>query len=446
MTWLKSWSVSEVLGANDLNNNFDKVQAWLLTLTNKDADNAAAGSVVTADLANDKSFIGTSVPNHLGVIGVTVEAINTNATGQVANSSLTATLVTGNVARGEWLVSSSTKWRAKTAGYDKPLFGAIGYAMTAYSGGGNGSVDAVIMPDPKQLSSAGFGWALGGYNSAATSNGQKFTVASATWSTVASAATSANQVGATGFGYGTTAGYSIGGGTNNVGTGPSVTAYKMPFATETSATVTSANLPAAKTQNRSGYNAADRGYMAGGYNAGYHTSSSKLTFATDTMSAHLGSTLSQARYANIGISNGTYCYSQAGGNASPSGVSDKMTVATDTWADNDSGDVTAVLHYTGISFAADNGYMAVKETTAYSFKLVLNTGISSSVSSTLPANQRFAAGVCDGSGLAWFSGDSVSPYSVSHKLTKASETFAADAGAVMSVGKHWSAYFNNGAY
>lgn len=414
----------------------------MITLTNKDAENAAVGSVVIADLANDKAFLGTAIPNHLGVIGVAAEAININASGDVAIAALATTLVSGNVNRGEWLVSSATKWRAKTAGYDKPLYGSIGYALTGYAGGGNGQVEAVVIPSPRHLTTAGTAWALGG--AGATTNGQKFAVASATWATIASAGLPASREENAGLGYGTTAGYSIGG--SSGGDSPTTTAYKMPFSTEVTAVQSSANLPLAKRLLRGGLTGSSHGYVAGGYNANYLSTVTKLTYSTDTMSASLGTTLSETRYNAIGVSNGTLAYVQGGYNTANSGVSDRITFATDTVADNNNGDVTADV-YQGISFPADNGYISQKTGgTSNSKKITLSTGVSSNVSSTLPEDQRLASGVGDGSGLGWTSGDDSSPYSISHKFTRATEVYSSDAGAVMSVGKFSAAFFNNGAY
>lgn len=416
----------------------------VIDLTNKDSTVAYTGSVVIADLTNDLAFTGTTVPGHLGVIGVTTEEIGINETGKVGIATLSDVLVTGNVSRGEWIIASATRWRGKTAGYDKPN-GALGFALTSYSGGGNGTVQAVVQPNPRHLSSAGTAWALGGYIAAATTDAQKFTIASATWSAVAGAALGAAYTSQAGLGYGTTAGYSIGGGTTMVGGGLVVTAYKMPFATEVTAAQASANLPAAKAGLRGGYNAPDRGYVVGGYVAGpvANNTVTKLTYATDTMSAALGTTLSAARVYSAGISDGALAYAQGGAS---SGVSDKITVATDTVSDNNSGDVAADI-YAAISFAADNGYMAEKTgATSNSKKLTFSTATSANVTSTLPADQTYAVGVTDGQGLGWLSGDDAAPYSVSHKFTKATETYAADAGAVMLTGKHGGAYFNNGAY
>jgi hypothetical protein len=163
------------------------------------------------------------------------------------------------------------------------------------------------------------------------------------------------------------------------------------------------------------------------------------------MSAHLAGTLSAARFYVAGITDGTVAFAQGG---ISSGVSDKITFASDAVSDNDAGDITAsATAYISVSFPGTAGYMADKSgANNYSHKVTFSSGASAVVTSTLPADQSHGAGICDGSGLAWFSGDDASPYSVSHKFTKATETYAADAGAVLSAGAHFAANFNNGAY
>ena len=164
---------------------------------------------------------------------MTAADINIGSTGNVTIAGLNTVLVSGNVNRGEWLVNSATRWMAKTAGMSRPMWGALGYAMTNYAGGGNGTVQAVVMPNPFHLSSAGTAWAIAGYNAGGnTADGQKFIVASDTWGVVAGAAITTAVRDPVGLGYGTIAGYTISG----CSASPVVTAYKMPFATETAAT------------------------------------------------------------------------------------------------------------------------------------------------------------------------------------------------------------------
>ncbi len=161
----------------------------VIALKNNDSSIAYLGSVVCADLSVDTAFKGSVIPNDMSAIGVTAADINIGSTGNVTIAGLNTVLVSGNVNRGEWLVNSATRWMAKTAGMSWPMWGALGYAMTNYAGGGNGTVQAVVMPNPFHLSSAGTAWAIAGYNAGGnTADGQKFIVASDTWGVVAGAA------------------------------------------------------------------------------------------------------------------------------------------------------------------------------------------------------------------------------------------------------------------
>ena len=197
---------------------------------------------------------------------------------------------------------------------------------------------------------------------------------------------------------------------------------------------------------RSGLNGSDRGYVAGGYTGSYVATVTKLVFATDTMSANLGTSLSVGRAYPAGVSNGTYCYAVGGNTGALSGVADSITFSTDTVAVDGSGSISAEI-YTSLSYPADNGYLAVRNSTnTYSKKIVLSTGVSANVTNTPTALEYLSFGVSDGNGLGWLAGDSTSPYSETQKFTKATETYAADATAVMVAGKYEGAYFNNGAY
>lgn len=415
----------------------------VITLTNNDATEALTGSIAIADLTADKKFKSTTVPNCLGIIGVAAEDISAAAEGDLTIAGLGLVLVTGNVSRGEWLVSSSTAWRAKSAGYSKPLYGAIGYALTSYGGGGSGSVYAVIVPNPMMLTTAGTGWFLGGYTTTTTTDAQKFTIASATWANVPGAALPSATNSSGGIGNGTTAGYTCGGSTG--GGTYHAAGYKTTFATETTAANASLNLPANRGSLKSGYNCSTHGYIVGGYTAAALATATKLPFSTETMSAVLGTTLSAARTFPIGVSDGTLCYAQGGVSATQS---DKITFASDTVSDNNAGDITssATAYSGGMSFPGGSGYMAMKTgATANSKRIDLTTGTSANVTSTLAADQDYTGSVCDGSGLGWQSGDDAAPYTVTHKFVKATETYSSDAGAALAVGKFNPAYFNNGA-
>ena len=117
------------------------------SLTNKRGTAVVAGNVVILDTTNNEAFKTTTTDTDPLVIGVASEAISNNAAGNVLRVGKSTVLVQGNVAYGDWLVTSTTDGRAKSAGATKPNRGGIGKALSAYAGGGAGSVTAWISVD-----------------------------------------------------------------------------------------------------------------------------------------------------------------------------------------------------------------------------------------------------------------------------------------------------------
>jgi len=132
-------------------------------LTNKSGGTVYAGSVVVQSTGNDSAFTTTVLERDL-ILGVAGEDINNNATGAIKLSGLVTVLVTGNVSRGDYLISSTTAARAKAASIS---FRAFAVAVTAYGGGGNGSVSAILI-SPQLLIPNGTVWAYNNDASAIT--------------------------------------------------------------------------------------------------------------------------------------------------------------------------------------------------------------------------------------------------------------------------------------
>jgi len=120
----------------------------VIDLTNKSGTDQAAGTVVVFDKSNDAAFTTTTTLIDRRVVGVLQEDVSNNATGKVAVKGKIVTIkVQGNVSRGAWLVTSATVGRAAQYGTTRPSTGGIGIAMTEYSGGGAGTVEALIDVD-----------------------------------------------------------------------------------------------------------------------------------------------------------------------------------------------------------------------------------------------------------------------------------------------------------
>lgn len=120
----------------------------VIQLTNKSGSTQVAGTVVIFDKTNSEAFTTSSTLNDRRVCGVLTEDISNNASGQVAVKGKIITVnVQGNVSIGDWLIQSATTGRASSFGSLPPSTGAIGIALTSYSGGGAGTVSALVDVD-----------------------------------------------------------------------------------------------------------------------------------------------------------------------------------------------------------------------------------------------------------------------------------------------------------
>ncbi|MCD4751870.1 MAG: hypothetical protein K8R40_02245 [Anaerolineaceae bacterium] len=114
------------------------------TLTNKDTVEMNANDVVIHDFDNDEAFEGTTTEGHASVVGVLGEVISVGYEGAVYTYKGTVVTVncdTGAVAKGEFLITSTTKGRAK-AGTGGGIFAV---ALTAKASGSVGTVKAMIL-------------------------------------------------------------------------------------------------------------------------------------------------------------------------------------------------------------------------------------------------------------------------------------------------------------
>lgn len=94
------------------------------------------GSVCVFDASVDNGFKRTTLAGDPSVIGVVVSpSIAAGASGYLSTFGLHTVKVSGNVVRGNWLIASDTAGYAKDSGStQRPAFGAIGVAMTAFTG------------------------------------------------------------------------------------------------------------------------------------------------------------------------------------------------------------------------------------------------------------------------------------------------------------------------
>lgn len=139
------------------------------TLTNKDTVELNPSDVVVQDEANDSAFKGTTTQGAKGVLGVLGEVIAVNHGGAVytyAGTEVTINVTAEAVARGDTLITSTTKGRAK-AGTGTGVFAV---ATTAKAAGAAGTVKAMLVKQsggPYALEQATDITLLGGYMSTA---------------------------------------------------------------------------------------------------------------------------------------------------------------------------------------------------------------------------------------------------------------------------------------
>jgi|GEM_PF-4102603 len=114
-------------------------------LTNRSGGAVEEGDVVIADPNNDNSFKTTTTASDEGVIGVVRESLANLETGRIAMAGIVVVKVQGNVTRGNFLVTSTTAGRAADGGTLRAS-ATFARALTSYSGGGAGTVYALLLP------------------------------------------------------------------------------------------------------------------------------------------------------------------------------------------------------------------------------------------------------------------------------------------------------------
>jgi hypothetical protein len=338
---------------------------------------------------------------------------------------------TGAVSRGMFLIASATPGRATANGYWK-TDNAFAVALSEKSAGSEGTVQAMLMHGLRTVIAGNAGWAAGGAtaSSVVTNNTQKLTFASETWASISSATmpTALNQQ--AGLGYGITAGYSIGGynGSSNF-----ATAYKLNLASETMAAAGSADLATARRRLRYGHNAADKGWVVGGYTTANVAITDKITFATDTRSA--ASSISTADAYRVGIGDGTQVFTA--GSTLPT---NRILVGTETITAYTDANITTSDSHSAMSFPISNGYYVYGSLGA---KIRFASGTGSGGPAPSGTHSQ-AAGVTDGLTVGFVAGDMTNPYDVTERFNPATETFSGSGS--MSVGKYLAATFSAGAY
>lgn len=412
-------------------------------LTNQTGSVQEVGTVVIHDPDNNESFKTTTVENDLRVIGVCAEEIGIASEGSVMFHGSGTVKVVGNAYRGQWLIASSTAGRAKAVGYQRPARGAIGMALTEYTGGGNGTVTALIDIDLYLGASKGTVYLLGGSNwdgSSAISTAQKMPYVTEASAVVASAALSAAR-GLSAGGGSSANGYQYSGFT---GSAVAFEAHKMPFATETTARQSSADVVSAR-HSHSGGPASDCNRMFGGYTSTYTSAGYKMPYSTETSAYAASLNLSLARQALSTLTDyyggaEAYLYIHGGTDGSYRSTCDRATMSTDTTAAFASGNLpTGTLGLAAVGGPTAGyqcgGQIAGPSLVTTTYKMPYSTGVLATVGGAALSLGRYRMPGGHGSitGYVLGGGLTASNSSVVDKLNFSTDTTAVVSGAALPV-------------
>lgn len=177
------------------------------------------------------------------------------------------------------------------------------------------------------------GYALGGSTGAVVATGNRVTYATDTNQAVAGTNLSQARQGVTGITEGAAKGYACGGLT---GTATLTRSEVVNYIAETSTNTASAALPAARWCTGGLSECFTKAYIAGGSStsaaSGVVDTAYKIPYATDTMAAQSSANLSQARWRPGCISEGTTKGYICGGGTNGASVTtgEKLTYSTDT--------------------------------------------------------------------------------------------------------------------
>lgn len=402
-------------------------------LHNNDSLTLQYGNVVIWDSSADTSVRLTNINGDYRVAGVVnALAIAPGNIGGVMTQAgeIVDVLCDSNaVARGMWLVSSSVPGRATAGGYWR-TDNTFAVALSEKVAGSEGMVQAMLIHSLRTVTAGNAGWSLGGYAGTITNNTQKLTFANETWTSIPAAVLPTALYQQAGLGYRIIAGYSIGGydGTNNY-----ATAYKINLASETTGTVSAANLGTARRGLRYGHNAIDKGWVVGGYTTTAVATTDKITFTTDLRSA--GASISVTDYWRVGVGDGMQIFTT--GNTTPT---NRILVGTETISVYTDANITVSNSYCSVAFPISNGYYFRAGSGA---KINFASGIGSTGPVPSSAHDQ-ASGMTDDLTVGYVAGNNSSPTDTTERFNPATETFSV--AGPMSVGKWLAAVFSVGAY
>jgi hypothetical protein len=395
----------------------------------------ASGSVVSGNIVSGVVF-SDATTNNFSNEGIRSGNIASGQVGRVhfANE----TILSGNIGSG--VINFPT------------FFGdAIAYANVNVTSGSvilSGQIDKIHFGEQIAAGTArggNQGYILGGYSTNYTAIADKTTYASDTTASQTTANLTTSTAFSAGVSEGSTKGYVAGGDTTSY----VATAYKTTFATDSTATQSSANLSQARTYLAGCSGEGTKGYFAGGstvLGGGSVATANKIIYSTDTTSAQTTANLSQARYYLAGITEGSTKGYFLGGNTGGGAVltTDKLTFATDATAAQTSANLPAANYgLTGNSGNDTRGYVSGQAPgTATTRKITYATDTTSAATNAFLSSFKYAAtGITQGSTKGYVAGgfDDYNPQNTADKITFSSDTTAAQTTANLSQARYGAA-------
>ena len=133
-------AVTETIWDNQVQGNIEHLLNTVEPDLTNQAGDVVAGDVVVTDTGTASSFNTTTTEADTDVLGVAMESISSGNAGRIARSGPVVINVTGSVAIGDYLTTSTTAKKAKSAGSVR-VAGVFARSLTADSGG---SVTAML--------------------------------------------------------------------------------------------------------------------------------------------------------------------------------------------------------------------------------------------------------------------------------------------------------------
>ena len=303
------------------------------------------------------------------------------------------------------------------------------------------------------------GFTFGGYNGSGfivTCNRLTFSTDVMATATTANVATT--KYVPQGLSQGSTKGYVAGGYTGAFV--PVATAEKTTFASETTVSMTTANLSSSRNSMASVSERSTKGYFLGGQSSGLVNIADKTTFSTDSTAAQTTANISSAKNGLSGVSEGTSKGYVAGGQTGVTvcvATADKITFSTDVTAAATAANLSQsrIVGGSGISGGGSKGYIAGGDTTNNNTVAVITAdkitfatdATVAQTSANLTLARSFMNSMSEGITKGYFCGgytnNAATASAVTDKTVFATDVTAAQTTANLGTGTYGAASFSD---